>query len=152
MSDEKALEYLNKGALPTTYALIDAHMKAVSLLREMVAAVVRALPDNPRITRRDSDGKCFVINTGDLGPEANLSPIYHDFKLQHRCIARRIMDGGDPRTVIRGVIKRKKVLNDYYYTPSFIQVHPDVIEQLKRFLPAEELSEVAVDTSEEGQI
>jgi hypothetical protein len=71
---------------------IERLQQEANRLREGIKAKIKALPDNPKITRL-GDGKAFTLSSKDLGQ--SWSPFYHDYRAQYETLA-EVIDKTDP--------------------------------------------------------
>lgn len=88
-----------------------------------IADAVRALPDNPRITRHG--GKSFTMSAKDLGP--NWTPGYHDFKSQYEAVAKELTDGN----VMTALDRLKRIISDKRMPDRGRTLHPEVVAHLR---------------------
>lgn len=101
--------------------------RQVKELKDRLRTRIEELPDNPKIQRMSDTA--FVMNIKDIGPEAILSPLYHDFKAQYRIIS-DLIDRAPVEEVSR-ILDRIFKDGTYVYKGQSTKFHPEVIRNLR---------------------
>ena len=126
---------------------IENSMAAVRRIVDQIKEKVRALPDNPRITRLGPN--TFTVRKKDLidppredksggAGISNWTPEHHDFIMQYDAILDAI-DSGDPAHVftrLRNILATEYVQVTSQYR---IKLHPDVVHHLQVLVDKEAL-------------
>ena len=105
--------------------LIEAESKVKDIVAQ-IAKLIESCPDNPKIERT---GNSFLIRVKDLSENFNLSPAYYDFKYQYKLISEYLQKNSNS-IAINKILNHKKIL----VNGSYITLHPDVCENVKKIL------------------
>lgn len=100
-------------------------------LKEGLAASIRDLPDNPKITRLSD--RCFTMNMSDLSSDLCLTPEYYDFIRQYELIIQII----DERSVDRAYELMTEIIHKgsiHYPSDTYHRFHPDVVAGLRKIM------------------